>query len=708
MKTKMLMSILLSFLVTSLVAAEIPANDKAKENAQAPENSPVIDDDWELTRLPHYVLSDVPDLKALLGVRHEFHEFPGLFSTDLTPEQVEYLDGLGIDTVPVQLYQISAKPVCGDGIAQKSEQCGEPGLPNCPEGYVCENCKCVEETAPPEPPAERSCYPRMRWPRNVREVNGGSGGTGVTVAVLDTGVYKNHLDLKANVGYCKDATKRGIRDGCTDSVGHGTHVSGTILANGGDDGQGILGVAPEATLMAIKVCGNRGCWGDDIAEAIYYAADNGANIISMSLGGDSPDLLVEAAIGYAVSNGVLLVASAGNDGPALGSIDYPATHAEVIAVGATGFCSVPDWSSRGINDGDYVIEEKEVEFGAPGLDIESTYIDGCYVLMDGTSMAAPHVSGLAAILWQGSAEATRSYLQSTAVDFSPDGDDPATGFGQPIAAAPGLTVLNPNGEESWHLGGSYAIEWISKGGSGTVDIYLLKGGILHSQLADDIITNVGVFLWDIPMDLLLLGSDYRIRIDDGINTDESDAVFSIVEPSSTFDIAYDRTNASMWFGGDDRYAPPGRNVGVGQSFLFNEDASLRTFGFRFGREFDYHENPDGTGHAVDLILHIRSEDGNIIAERETNVPATFSGGWVLFDINLTFQAGTTYIFTCYLKDGSTNMLSTGVRGWAGCLDLIPNSVGYGGGNDSDRIDQWSDWNTHPWDFNIRLQGEWID
>ncbi len=120
-------------------------------------------------------------------------------------------------------------------------------------------------------------------------------------------------------------------------------------------------MAPEATLMAIKVCGKRGCWGDDIAEAIYYAADNGANIISMSLGGDSPDLIVEAAIAYAVDKGVLLVASAGNDGPDVGSIDYPAAHAEVIAVGAIGaFCGMPDWSSRGINDGDYVIEEKEV------------------------------------------------------------------------------------------------------------------------------------------------------------------------------------------------------------------------------------------------------------------------------------------------------------------------------------------------------------
>ncbi len=436
MKTKMLMSMLLSFLVTSLVAAEIPANDKAKENAQAPENSPVIDDDWELTRLPHYILSDVPDLKALIGVRHEFHEFPGLFSTDLTPEQVEYLDGLGIDTVPVQLYQVAAKAVCGDGIAHKSEQCGEPGLPGCPAGYVCENCKCVEQTAPPE----RSCYPdtpssQGQRPWGVMWVQGGSGGAGIIVAVLDTGVYIDHLDLKANVVDCKDATGRKIRNGCTDSHGHGTHVAGTIVANRGDDGLGILGVAPDAKLMAIKVCGKSGaCWGDDIAAGIIYAADNGAHIISISLSDDSPDLLIEAAIDYAVDAGVLLVAAAGNDGPDVGSIDYPASNPKVIAVGASGmFGAVPDWSSRGVNDGDYVIEEGEVEFSAPGIDVESTYKDGCYKRMQGTSMAAPHVSGLAAILWQGSAEATRSYLQSIAVDIWDPGDDPATGFGFPIA-----------------------------------------------------------------------------------------------------------------------------------------------------------------------------------------------------------------------------------------------------------------------------------
>ena len=109
-----------------------------------------------------------------------------------------------------------------------------------------------------------------------------------------------------------------------------------------------------------------------------------------------------SAIDYAVDNGLLVVAAAGNDGPELGSIDYPGAYVKVIAVGAIDSNeNVPDWSSRGINDGDYIIEEKEVEFGAPGVNIESTYNDGCYEYMSGTSMATPHVSGLAAKLWQG-------------------------------------------------------------------------------------------------------------------------------------------------------------------------------------------------------------------------------------------------------------------------------------------------------------------
>jgi subtilisin len=185
--------------------------------------------------------------------------------------------------------------------------------------------------------------------------------------------------------------------------------------------------------MAYKVCGDSGiCYTDDIAAAIDYAASHGAEIVSMSLGGDTQSSYIKDAIDR--NPGVLYVAAAGNDGPADGSIDYPGAYVKVIAVGAIDTNEgVPSWSSRGINDGDYTIEEREVEFGAPGVDIYSTWNDGCYNTISGTSMATPHVSGLAAKLWQGSASATRDYLQSVAVDIWYNGDDTATGFGLPVS-----------------------------------------------------------------------------------------------------------------------------------------------------------------------------------------------------------------------------------------------------------------------------------
>lgn len=382
--------------------------------------------DLELTFMPkrYYVLSDKPELKVKLGF---YHEFPGAFSTVLTQRQVEDLKAAGVKVEPVQLFHITPKAGCNyDGICQGWED------PTCAD--------CTSDGGE----ATRSCYPDSQNPWGIDRVNGGSGGAGVRVAVLDTGAKTDHMDLRDNVVDCRDTTKRGIKAGCSDSVGHGTHVAGTILANGGADKKGIFGVAPEAKLMAIKVCGATFCWGDDIAEGIRYAANNGANIISMSLGGDTEDPYIKEAI-TAVSNNVLVVAAAGNDGPEAGSIDYPGANIDVIAVGAIDVNElVPDWSSRGINPGKeaYVIEEREVEFGAPGVNVESTYNNGCYTYMSGTSMATPHVTGLAAKSWdiadgfideKGNAYDTRMYLHSIVKDIWSTGDDSATGFGLPIA-----------------------------------------------------------------------------------------------------------------------------------------------------------------------------------------------------------------------------------------------------------------------------------
>lgn len=355
----------------------------------------------------YLVKSHNPVLKNFLETRHSFDSG---FTAKLNEHQIAGLQKARIDVEAIPLYQITKPP----------GSCTP--WPDCKNG------------GGEDPDTSRQVIPQNQIPYGVAMMNGGSGGAGVTVAVLDTGVFKDHLDL--DVKLCKDATKRGIKNGCNDNNGHGTHVSGTIAANGGADGLGITGVAPNANLWMIKVCGNAGCWTDDIAAAITYATDQGANIISMSLGGDSKSSLITNAVDYAVENNVLVVAAAGNDGPTIGSIDYPGAYVKVVAVGAIDQSkNVPSWSSRGINDGDYVVEEKEVEFGAPGVSVESTWNNGGYNIISGTSMATPHISGMAAKLWQGNAVDTRTYLQNLAKqnDLFSTGDDPATGFGLPVA-----------------------------------------------------------------------------------------------------------------------------------------------------------------------------------------------------------------------------------------------------------------------------------
>jgi subtilisin len=285
-----------------------------------------------------------------------------------------------------------------------------------------------------------------------------SGGNGVRVAVLDTGAYTTHPDLAGNVEQCKDFTGRsGLDNGaCDDRNGHGTHVSGSVLANGGSDGLGIYGVAPDAKLWAYKVLGNSGSgYSDDIANAIRHAADqadaqNVNVIISMSLGSSGESPLITDAVNYAVSKGVLVVAAAGNDGPSPNTIGYPAALPNVVAVAAlenspgNGEYGVAYFSSRGATAGDYQIQAREVEVSAPGRSIESTSNNGSYEVMSGTSMATPYLSGLAAKIWAAnpgfSNSQLRAELQNRAkandVTIGTDagaGDDIASGFGFPLA-----------------------------------------------------------------------------------------------------------------------------------------------------------------------------------------------------------------------------------------------------------------------------------
>ncbi len=343
-----------------------------------------------------------------LAVQHVFSEG---FTADLSAGEALALSLRGVEIEAVPLWEVLGRP-----IAEGDKPSGKPSRST-----------------------GRIYYPSDQTPWGIQTIYNDagiaftSGGSGVDVAVLDTGVYKSHLDLSQRVKQCKDFTRGSLKNGCSDRHGHGTHVSGTILADAGSDGKGIWGVAPAANLFAYKVCGNDGyCWTDNIAAAIRHAADQGAEIISLSLGGDAESTLIRDAIAYAVGKGVLVVAAAGNDGPADGSIDWPGADSNAVAVGAIdSSLAVPDWSSRGINNGDFIVESREVEFGAPGVAVESTMNNGGYAVWSGTSMATPHISGLAAKFWQGSGSATRTYIQGLAVDIWSPGDDTATGFGLP-------------------------------------------------------------------------------------------------------------------------------------------------------------------------------------------------------------------------------------------------------------------------------------
>ncbi|MDN7242611.1 S8 family serine peptidase [Planococcus sp. N028] len=283
-----------------------------------------------------------------------------------------------------------------------------------------------------------------------------SGGAGINIAVLDTGVNASHPDLVNNMEQCKDFTTASsiVNGSCVDRQGHGTHVAGSALADGGSSGTGVYGVAPAADLWAYKVLGDNGSGSsDDIAYAVRHVADqatalNTKVVINMSLGSSVESSLITNAVNYAYSKGVLIIAAAGNSGPYEGSIGYPGALQNAVAVAAlenviqNSTYRVADFSSRGYSatDGDFFINKGDVEVSAPGASIYSTWYTGGYATLSGTSMASPHTAGLAAKVWAANPTAShttiRSELQRRAKLYdirsgsgAATGDDYASGFG---------------------------------------------------------------------------------------------------------------------------------------------------------------------------------------------------------------------------------------------------------------------------------------
>ncbi len=252
----------------------------------------------------------------------------------------------------------------------------------------------------------------------------GYGSTDTIVAVLDTGIRRTHEDFESSrvlQGYDYANNDNNPADDCS----HGTHVSGTVAATT-DNSVGVAGMS-QATILPMKVlspllvtCGGSA---SDIADAIYDSTDQGADIISMSLGGGG-STTEENAVNYAWNNGVIVVAASGNDG-ANNSVDCPACYDSVIAVGSVSSNKVRSSFSDG---------GPELEIMGAGKDVLSTTdsSDSAYTEMDGTSMATPHVAGILALAKGCSGESNtviRQAMRDTAEDLGNTGRDDAYGYG---------------------------------------------------------------------------------------------------------------------------------------------------------------------------------------------------------------------------------------------------------------------------------------
>ncbi|HBN90028.1 S8 family serine peptidase [Rheinheimera aquimaris] len=328
------------------------------------------------------------------------------------------------------------------------------------------------------------------------QVSDSSAGN-TKVCVIDTGFDADHEDLQGSgvTGYAFS----GHGTWYTDGNGHGTHVAGTMVALNNNTGVvGVIG-SGQAGVHIVKIFNNSGNWttASNLITAIQSCKDAGAKVVNMSLGGGSSNQTENNAMTNFYNGGMLLVAAAGNDGNT--SFSYPASYNSVVSVAAVNSSgSLASFSQR----------NSQVEIAGPGVSVNSTWNNGGYNSISGTSMASPHVAGVAALVWSNHPQCTaaqiRSALNATAEDRGSAGRDTSYGWGIVKAKAAHDYLTNngcdgsggdggtpPDGGASFPnlsastgqwLRGSYqipsgvsSVTFQISGGSGDADLYVRYG-----------------------------------------------------------------------------------------------------------------------------------------------------------------------------------------------------------------------------------------
>jgi subtilisin family serine protease len=405
----------------------------------------------------------------------------------------------------------------------------------------------------------------------------GYGSSSVIIAIIDSGVEAGHPDLVQVAGYDYGDNDSNPDDNSSQQ-GHGTACAGVAAASA-NNGLGTAGIAANSRIMPLKVANSAGSMSfSSIQNALYFAADNGADIISMSLGAAiTSDPATDTAINYAWNAGCVLLAATGNENKT--TISYPANHANVIGVGAASPCGERKRSSSSsgeVNPGvstdpnGYTCDGERwwgsnygsttqnaagaVDVIAPTI-LPTTDIMGSagYDASDyskwfnGTSCSTPYAAGVCALIWAANPTWTntqvRDRLKNTAQDVtsveSGAGWDRYTGFGMVDAAAAvggggggsTLTITAPNGGENLTAGTAVNITWSSTGSITTVDLdYSTNGGSSWTSIVTGT-ANDGTHSWTVPSTATTQG---RVRVSSGSVTDMSNANFTITVPSGSY------------------------------------------------------------------------------------------------------------------------------------------------------------------------------